>query len=287
MHRLTDPFWAFWGRILLKPVALVVLSASMLFEGYHLLAPSGDSLGGIRRDLAEQVCGKAVDELPKMNGVPSLAVLNLAGDDQGLVTEILRARLEASGEFRLMEPGFFRKLLREFGKEEAPVSRLADAVDMARKLGVDLVLFGELPEFKASADRAAIRLELRMAERATGQALFARSYSESVGSGPGRFSWRARMAGSAKGRRIFIWVAFTLLLPLLTVPLIRRIISVESNLVNLVLLVAYTAVDLALAFFLTGFWIPGIWTAVVLLLALAASALYNYVIASFIEEMSH
>jgi hypothetical protein len=288
MYRFTDPFWAFIGRILIKPVVVIAVGISMLFEGYQLMTPTTSNVLAVRTDLAEQVCERAVDDLPKSDGVPTLAVLNLAGDDQGVVREILRDRLEASGEYRMMEPGFFRKLMREFGREEDPVSRLEDAVDMARKLGVDLVVFGEIPEFKARKDEAAIRLELRMAERRTGEAVFAHSYSEKIGGDrPGRSSWRAHMAASSKGRRIFVWVAFALLLPLLTVPVIRRVVSVESNLVNLALLVGYTAVDSVLALWLTGFWIAGIGTALILLLALAVSGFYNYVIASFIEEMSH
>ena len=101
----------------------------------------------------------------------------------------------------------------------------------ARQLGVDAVLFGEIPEFTAQKDSAALRLELRMAERDSGQAVFVRSYSSSRAD-----TLRARIADSSKGRRIFIWVLFTILLPLVTVPLIRRLIAVDSNLMNLGLL---------------------------------------------------
>jgi hypothetical protein len=127
-----------------------------------------------------------------------------------------------------------------------------------------------------------------MAERSSGQAIFARSYFESMGGGGLASSyWRARIADSSKGRRIFIWVAFTLLLPLVSLPLIRRLLSEDSNLINLALLLAYTIVDMLFALLLTGFWIPTVWTAIFLILALAGSGYYNYRIANMVDRLSH
>jgi hypothetical protein len=276
------------GRVLFKPILYTAVGVSMLFEGYQLFGPAEDSLGFMRRNLAQRVCAKAADELPRRNGIPSIAVLDLAGDVQGLVTNLLRDRIAATGEFHLMEEPFLRKLLREFGKDGAPITRLADAVATARETGVDMIVFGEIPEFAVRQDSAALKLELRMAERASGQAIFARSYFESVGGGGLASSyWRARIADSSKGRRIFIWVAFTLLLPLVSFPLIRRLLSEDSNLLNLVLLLAYTIVDMLFALLLTGFWIPTVWTAGILVLALAASGYYNYRIAAMVDRLSH
>jgi hypothetical protein len=63
--------------------------------------------------------------------------------------------------------------------------------------------------------------------------------------------------------------------------------AVDSNLLNLGLLLGYTLLDMLAALLLTGFWIPTVWTMGILLLALAASGYYNYRIASFIERMRH
>jgi len=288
IYRITDPFWAFFGRILVKPIILAALGLSMLFEGYRLFGPTEDSLGFMRRKLADRLCSQAAKDLPKKGGGQSLAVLSFAGDGTGYVTRLLRDKIEAVGEYRLLEDSFFRKLLREFGNEDVAVSLLTDAVATARKVGVDLVVFGEIPEFTAGEDRATFKLEVRMAERESGQAIFARSYSDRIGGSTEVNSyWRARLADSSKGRRIFIWVAFTLLLPLASVPLIRCLTAASSNMINLLMLLGYTLVDMLVALLLTGFWIPTLWTAGILLLALGASSYYNYRVASFIEEMGH
>jgi len=286
---MMEPFWAMIGRMLLRPIIFVVIGLGMLFEGYRVFGPMEDSLGFLRRNLAEQVCTEAADDLPQRSGVGTLAVLDLGGDsNDGYVTSILRRQVEATGKYRLIDESFFRRLLREVGKDSGPISRLSDAVATARQLGVDAVIFGEIPEYTARKDAARIRLELRMAERDSGQAVFVREYARDLGgSWTGTSYWRARIADSSKGRRIFIWVVFTFLLPLVTVPLIRRLTAVDSNLLNLGLLLGYTLLDMLLALVLTGFWIPTLWTAGILLLALAASGFYNYRIASFIEQMKH
>jgi hypothetical protein len=282
-HRMMEPLWALVGRTMVKPLIFVAMGLVMLFESYRVFGPMEDSLGFMRRTLAEQVCSEAAEDLPQRQGVSTLAILDLAGDSSdGFVTNTLRQRILTTGKYRLIEESFFRKLMREFGRDSAPISRLTDAVAAARQLGVDAVLFGEIPEFTAQKDAAALKLELRMAERDSGQAVFVRSYSSSRAD-----NMRARIADSSKGRRIFIWVLFTFLLPLVTVPLIRRLTAVDSNLLNLGLLLGYTLLDMFAAVLLTGFWIPTLWTAGILLLALACSGYYNYRIASFIEQMKH
>lgn len=283
-YRMTDPFWAYFGRLLVRPLVIACIGVVTLFESYHLLTPAEDSLVLMRRKLAEHVCAQVVADLPKRGGAPTLAVLNIAGDANGLVTGLLREKIQAAGEYHLLDDSFLGKLLREFGKEGAPVSRLADAVATAREIGVDLVVFGEIAEFRVDENVSRLKLEMRMADRQSGQAVFARSYSQGT---QDPSSWRARLADSPAGRRIFIWVAFTLLLPVISIPLIRRLTAMDSNLLNLALLLCYTLVDMFIAFLLIGFGISSVWTALILFVALAASSLYNYCIASFIEQMGH
>jgi hypothetical protein len=286
--RLTDPIYGFLGRSLMRPILALGALGSMLFGGFQFLEAPQDTLGPMQRSLADKVCARAVQDLPKTTETRSLAVLNLGGDSGNYVTGLLRRKIAASGQYQVLDESFFGKLLQEFGKQEAAVTKLSDAVAIARQLGVDLVLFGEVPSLQSGAGTGSMKLELRMAERVSGQAVYARSFGEEVGGNLILSSyWRTRVADSSIGWRILIWVLFTLLLPIAAIPLIRRLVSEESNLANLLLLLGMTIVDMFVAILLTGFWIPTIWTAVVLILALAGSAVYNYGIASFVERLSH
>jgi hypothetical protein len=279
-YRITDPFWAFLGRTLLKPIVAGVLAVAALFEGYFLMQPTGASIEMMRRRAAERTCKEVAADLPKRAGVPSLAVLNLAGDPSGVVTQMLREEVAAGAEYRVLEEPFFRKLLRELGKDNVPVSRLSDAVALARGIGVDLVLFGEVSPAPEGIPQ--LKLEMRMAERQSGQAVFVRSYGNPPA---GKSSWRSRLEYSSKGRRIFIWVVFTLLLPIATIPLLRRVVALDSNLLNLALLLTYTALDVVAAHLLTGAAGITVWSSIILLAALVAGLCYNYGIASLIDDL--
>ncbi len=281
-YRMTDPFWAFFGRILVKPVVIIGLTALLIVESYYLLFPGEAKIPAARRQLADRVCTRVVADLPRREGSPSVAVLDLAGDPNGLVTALLREKIQAADSYRVLERQLFDKMLGEFGRQGAPVSRLTDAVSTARQIGVDLVVFGEVSDFFVDTGRSSLRLEARMAERQSGQAVFARSYYEGSSGG-----WFSRLPDRSLLRRVLIWILLTILLPVVSIPLIRRLIAMDSNITNLLMLLGYTALDMLFAFLLAGFGFPGVWGIVLLVLALAASAFYNYSIASLIEEIEH
>jgi hypothetical protein len=284
-YEFGDFFWAFFGRILIKPIVLICLTILMVVEAYYLIAPAKDPLPAARSKLAERVCSKAVLELPKRTDSPSVAVLNIAGDANGAVTRLLREKVSTAGSYRVLEDRFLGKLMKEFRKENAPISNLSDAVATARQLGVDFVLFGEIADFSVNENGSNMTLDMRMAERQSGQAVFARSFSE--GSPSLTSSWRLSITERPWARKVFIWLLFTLLLPLASIPLIKRLIAIDSNMLNLAMLAGYTIADMLIACLLTGFSFEGITTIALLILALAGSAVYNYSVAAFVEQMEH
>jgi hypothetical protein len=278
--------FGFLGRLLLRPVVISLLGAALLAQGYALFEPEESQLGFMRRNLAERLCTKVAADLPKMESIRSVAVLDLGGDDTGFLTSTLKSRIENSEKYDLIEESLLQKLLAKFGNDSKPVNTLDDAVTTARKLGADGVVFGAVVEFANPQNAAKLNLEIRMAERASGNAVFAHSYSDAISGSPAKISyWRARLADSSKGQRILIWILFALLLPLLAAPLIRRLLTEESNAINVAILACITGIDLFAALFLTGLWIPTLWTAATLVAALASSFYYNYRITSFIEEL--
>lgn len=285
--RFSNPLLLLAAGFLLKPYVLACLLGGVAFESYRLLRPAVGDPESVRRQLAAALGARLAAELPRREGIATVAVLEPAGDQGGVVTAALRQAVQAAGTYRLIEEGFLRRMLREFGRDKVPVATLADAVEAARGTGADAVIFGTVAEFAADAHDGRLLLELRMAERDSGRAVFARSYRETVGENyAGLSGWRARMAQSPAGRRILVWAAFTLLLPLLTVPWIRRLTAMESNMVNLGMLIGYTGTDMLFAAFLTGFRISSVWLSALLLVALGAAAYYNYCVASFIAEKS-
>ncbi len=275
-----------FAELAFRRLVVLAIAAAALFEGYLLLRPDGDELGFLRRTLSDRVCADIVTDLPRQESIRSLAVLPLAGDADEFLTAKLRAAIRASGRFELIDESFFRKILQELGLRAAPVASFDAALAAAQKAGVDFALFGEVVRFETTENQAALRLNVRLADRASRQAVFARTYERTAGGGAlSSAYWRAHVADSSKGRRILLWVLVVLLLPILTVPIIHRVTEQESNAWNLMMLVTYTALDVGFAFALTGFWVPGALTALVLVAALGVSASYNYLAASLVEDL--
>lgn len=271
-----------FAELLFRRLVVLFLTAATLFEGYLLLRPNGDELGFLRRTLADRAAAEIVEDLPQ-NGARTLAVLPLAGDVDEFLTTTLRESVRSSGKYALLDDSFFHKIWSELGRRDAPVADLDGALAAARKAGVDFALFGEIVQFETTENRAALKVNLRLADRAAHQAVFARTFERT--SGGGTFSspyWRAHIADSSKLHRALVWMLVVLLLPIVTAPIIRRVTEEESNAWNLALLVVYTSIDGVLAFALTGFWVPGVLTATVLLAAFASSAYYNYLTATLI-----
>ena len=78
------------------------------------------------------------------------------------------------------------------------------------------------------------------------------------------------------GARIFLGFASVLLLPVITFPLVIRILDEERNSKTFLGLLGYTITDLIIVWAFMGFTQPGIFLALILILITAACGGYNY-----------
>ena len=85
--------------------------------------------------------------------------------------------------------------------------------------------------------------------------------------------------------RILIFVVIAFLLPLATMPIVKNVLAERSNKYNFLMLAAYTALDIVLASILIGILLTDFWAYFLFVLAVTASAVYNYVILSRIQEL--
>ena len=77
------------------------------------------------------------------------------------------------------------------------------------------------------------------------------------------------------GAKLLIWFLFVVFLPVLTVFFIKRVLDMESNFANFMLLAAFTVLDMALAWILTGLRMPGFWRGLLIVLSGIAAGFYN------------
>lgn len=272
--------------VLSHPLAVTLLIALLLVQGWWLVGPGDEPLGFARRNIAARTAAVVALELPGRDGITTIAVLPLRNDPNEIVTRRLTDAIGERGRYEIVYESLFRRILARLRWAPPPPSSVADAVSAARQIGADGVVFGEVIRFTGAQGEAMLGVDIRMAERDSGDAVFGKHYEEVIAGAPAAADyWRARLADSGKPQRVVLWVMFVLLLPVVTAPLIRRVTVEDSNALNLGLLVVYTALGVAAAWGLTGFWVPSWWTALALLLALGACAAYNFKIATILDEL--
>jgi hypothetical protein len=262
-------------------VAVVILTAMFT---WWAAKPKSNPGVFLRDSMLDSIANRIKAQMPRPFVGKAIVVTDLGGDVNEIVTKGIRDRLSAQ-QGSVVPSEFLNRVLRQIGLFGKPVTRLDDALHVARETGVEGVLFGEVVDQGVGKDSAHLKLDLRWADKSTGQAVYLPPVE--ADSGGSRWSasyWNARMLATPIWPRILIWLAVTLLLPLATSPLIRRLTAEQSNTINFAILAVATTLDAALAFFLLGFSVSAALPALLLLAAFAISIYYNSVAVNAIDE---
>jgi hypothetical protein len=271
----------FFRKIIGSRLALLSLVAVLVWQLWMISRPKRPRLDSPRRKVATQACWQAGKGLPSPKKEHAkIAVFRLGGDSSGFVTEQLREVVDRLGYYELMDPSFFKKLLRELNVEEQPVTTFDKALTLGKRMGVPYALFGNIGTFASDETSAHIRLELRLVNVSEEKAV----HSDVVEIQPSVV--RTRIWAVPVLWRILGWILFAALFPLAVMPVTRRIIAKESNMTNLLMLLSYTLITFAAALALTGFYIRAVWTIIFLLAALFLSGFYNLWVANQVERFS-
>lgn len=91
-----------------------------------------------------------------------------------VVAEILAVRLEATGEFDVVEPSEFRSAMRAAGFRSVPAMTSADLQKLSGHLGTTLFLRGNIHTWRdGTGMRSEIQLDMTLADVATGEIVWA------------------------------------------------------------------------------------------------------------------
>lgn len=273
---------------LIKLVGIPLL-ALLGYQAYDSLIKPPEKLDFYREAVVNQVCQESVDEIRLDPNIQRIILVPLQGDVTGRVTEIMTEKVSQSGKFKIgAERSFLQKLFGEYKVDQSKITIAKSAAEAGRKLGVDAVLFGEIVKFTGDPNSGAeIELNIRIVNTKTEEGIFVGNYHKKIEKNLCSLNYlHARIINISPGWRLFTWVIFVFLLPLITFFLIKYVISFESNTINFLMLVGYTIVDLLLALFLLGISVPNIWIGLMLTGALSLSGLYNYWISTRIEELT-
>ena len=275
-----------WGL----PVKLLVVAGLVVaaYEGWSVLRPKPWAPNELQKSAADAVCWQAAKAIPAgLPGVSKIAVLRLGGRDaDGYVTAKLTECIQRVGCYDVPSETLGGNVMKELGVDAKPVSALAEATKAGKEMGVNGVVFGEVAELASDGTSASIRLDLRVANVQKNDVVFADSYrAKEPVTADAATGVRRSIQATGVVKRLLIWLAFATLLPIILIPMIKRLLEQESNAVNFALLLALTLADLALAYVLCGLaafgWLP----AVAVVGSVVAGGGYNYWLCSTIERL--
>ena len=229
------------------------------------------------RQAIDAACSGVPSALPRPERAlrPTL-VLPLAGDRESLVTDTVRQVLNADGRYRPVDPGLVQRLVDEFfelaGAPRQPVSDAGSAVRIARSAGAEVAIFGRVERLQLHDHHAEVAFWLEAVEVESEQSLLADTFSSQPPTMPSVTSpstWPQWLGA----------LAIALLWPLLTVPVMTRVLQMESNLATLLTIAAITAVPAVIAWpllfgadmetwrvvlFTLGLLLTAFWTALIM-----------------------
>lgn len=216
--------------------------------------------------------------------------LTLERDPFGRVSDVLRREIWQSDRFNLQDYTMLEKLCRLIHWTRPTVGSRREAAGIARSRECTYGIWGVVREFSDVQGQSRLDLHLELIPASGGEPLLEEDFliektsGLSLGSaGAGGESFDSDFSLFTL---IFFWIIFTLLLPIASFPLARRIVTGDSNAATLGLLIGYVLVSTTAAYVLllrqAGSWITGI----VLILSCGLALYYDWRALSLIKKVS-
>ena len=237
-----------------------------------------------RSDLASEVAGKLAESLPVPPvGRPTLIVAPFERDPTGRLTEAVRRAIDRVDLYTVQPATFVENALRELGvrRELAPKAAASVALE---DVDSEYLLAGRVEKLSARSERDEALLGavlIPVGSPDAGIALTAEAVHDRTAKAQNSpvetYPWPARLVG---------WLALVLLLPMAFAPLATRGLEMQSNAVNLAMLLGLTLVAGLAAFAMLGFRLDTGISATLLVAAVAGTLAYNWAVLSKLEELN-
>jgi hypothetical protein len=271
-----------WLAIKMRFVWLV-LTAAVIAGAILIFGHRSRKVDTLRRILADRVLDEVIADIERRvirhEIRKRLTVLDFAGERGAYIADLLRKRLRRKGILAESRKSALRKAVEAVGLSDTATSA-PKAASVADQLGADAAVFGQVEEFSRTDREGALRLQVAVAEAASGRELMRATYARAW---PGGLL--DVLASVGAGWRLLIWLGLAVVLPFAVYPIARAALERESNPLTFLLLFVMTALDVVAALLLLGFSVRTVWAALLIVAALGAATAYNYLVLNSYEKM--
>ena len=270
-----------WSLVVV--VLLLTALGYLLSLAWREFGPRKPEPNGVRKQLATEWVRNAIQDIRTNHvGFTKAALFHFANDPTDFITDSLRGALDDSGYLHLKGPQLNEKAERLLNLEVSSPPSLEEAFNLARRTGVELIVFGRVLAYEGTQEGAKLIVEMKLGDPSTREVAFERTYVNVWQPSPlepavlrdGASGWRGP-------QRLLAWCLGILLLPIFTIQFLRTVVRRESNSANLSALTLYTAIDTVLAFLLLNITTLTLGGALILFTLIGAAGFYNLLIMSF------
>ena len=253
-----DLIWIAMSRRL---VIVVLIALAFVIFRYDLTTPFFFP-GGVKKNLAPssrlvddaagEVARSIVLQCPQPeNTYSQLLVLPVRNDRENAVENMIRQEFQKqnTGWYTLVEKDVMTRAFDQlhdlaFGKDSQKEITQDDAIRIAKAAGAELVLLSQIDRFVPGKGGHEISGASQLINVATGDTLASFPFDNSDRHG--------MMISVGRWRQYGVLVIFTLLWPILMIPVLRQVVARENNRDNLMTILIMAAVPLVVTLLLMG-----------------------------------
>lgn len=283
---VANQLWTFARLPLQLLVALLILAALAIaaWEWYWRddgsMPEAASAL--LARSMTEACAGVPVALPTPDRALRPLLILPLADDRNSLVTGKLRDSFAGQDWYQLVEKGRVEQIIdalyEAWGKPREPVTDPSVAIELAEDAPAEVVVIGRVQRLEPLDGGFNVSIHLQAIEVDSGQLLLDDTFSnlESSTAAPGSYSFRlAALLGLA---------SFALIWPALTIPVMRRVVRMESNAATLITILLITAVPALASWPIVFGGGTGVWRAVGFCVVVLLAGFWCMVVMAWVAE---
>ena len=209
----------------------------------------------------------------------SVRLVHFANDPTDCVTDAFRAALDETGVLTLADRSFGEKLRSLLKMRESSCASASAAVKYSGP-GTDCVLWGRVERFESIGEGASLKGKWMLLQVPFGTAICEGEFSENT-IDAATVPAAAEDESQDQSTYGFICLLSILLLPVVTLPWIRRLVAKRSNTVNALTLGTFTLADMTLIFLLTNLSFATTGRVILFLFFGMLALIYNVVVMNY------